>query len=74
MLKLNHNIFRHRWKKKSVLGSLKMYVCSKGRGLDPQKHVCTYKPSCRDREKNLIRVDLKISKLSRFTWHCGGTS
>lgn len=43
------------------------------RGIDPQKHVCTYKPSCRDQEKNLS-VDLKISKLSRFTWHCGGTS
>lgn len=48
-------------------------MCVCGGEIDPQKHVCIYKPSCRDQKKNLS-VDLKISKLSRFTWHCGGTS
>lgn len=71
MLKGSRNIFRHGWKKRHWL--LEKRVCV-ARGIDPQKHVCTFKkPSCRDQGKNLS-VDLKIPKLSRFTWHCGGTS
>lgn len=66
MLDLNLNIFRHRWKK---LLAPQKHMGQNG----SSKHVCTYKPSCRDQEKNFI-VDLKISKLSRFIWSCGGTS
>lgn len=36
-------------------------MCVCGGEIDPQKHVCIYKPSCRDQKKNLS-VDLKISK------------
>lgn len=47
-------------------------VCVCGEGIDPQEHVCTYKPSWRDHEQDL-RADLKTPKLSRFPWHCDGT-
>lgn len=65
VLKLNRNIFRHRWKKKNVIGSLKMCVCGEG---------TRSTRACVSLQTKLERSRKEHVLISRFTWHCGGTS
>lgn len=57
---------------RNVTGSLKMGVCG-GEGTRSTKSMYVLTNQAGEIKKR-TRVDLKVSKWSRLTWHCDGTS